>query len=55
MATIVVIFIGVAESVTSLWLYESGRVAHSKRLDRCTIAVVLTMYVAVNVYAFAFR
>jgi hypothetical protein len=55
MATIVVIFVGVAESVTSLWLYESEQVALSKRLDRFTIAVVLTMYVAVNVYAFAFR
>jgi hypothetical protein len=55
MATIVVIFVGVAESVTSLWLYEKEQVARSKWLDRCTIIVVLSMYVALNVYAFAFR
>jgi hypothetical protein len=55
MATIVVIFIGVAESVLSLWLYESEQVARSKRLDRYSIIGVLCMYVAVNVYAFAFR
>jgi hypothetical protein len=30
-------------------------VAISKRLDRYTIVVVLCMYAAVNVYAFAFR
>jgi hypothetical protein len=55
MATIVVIFIGVAESVSSLWLYENEHVAISKRLDRYTIVVVLCMYTAVNVFAFAFR
>jgi hypothetical protein len=55
MATIIVILIGVAESVTSLWLYEDEQVARSKRLDRYTIFIVLALYVAVNVYAFAFR
>ncbi len=55
MATIVVILVGVAESVGSLWLFENERVAHSKRLDRYTIISVLCMYAAVNVYAFAFR
>jgi hypothetical protein len=55
MATIVVIFIGVAESVASLWFYENEQVAHSKRLDRYTMIGVFSMYVAVNVYAFGFR
>jgi hypothetical protein len=55
MATIVVILIGVAESVASLWLYESGHEALSKRLDRFTIFTVLTLYAAVNFYAFAIR
>ena len=55
MATIVVILIGVAESVGSLWLFENDQVALSKRLDRYTMIGVLSMYVAVNVYAFAFR
>jgi hypothetical protein len=55
MATIIVILIGVAESVGSLWLYESDHVALSKRLDRCTTIAVLCGYAAINVYAFAFR
>ena len=55
MATIVVILIGVAESVGSLWLFENEQVTLSKRLDRYTMIGVLCMYVAVNVYAFAFR
>jgi hypothetical protein len=55
MATIIVILIGVAESVGSLWLYENEQVELSKRLDRYTTIGVLCMYAAVNVYAFAFR
>jgi hypothetical protein len=55
MATIVVILIGLAESVGSLWFYENEEVAVSKRLDRYTMIVVLSLYVALNIYAFAFR
>jgi len=55
MATIVVILVGVAESVGSLWLFENEQVALSKRLDRYTLIVVLCLYVVLNVYAFAFR
>jgi hypothetical protein len=55
MATIIVILIGVAESVASLWLYESDQVTLSKRLDRFTTFAVLCGYAAVNVYAFAYR
>jgi hypothetical protein len=55
MATIIVILVGVAESVVSLWLYENERETLSKWLDRYTMIGVLCMYVAVNVYAFAFR
>jgi hypothetical protein len=55
MATIIVILIGVAESVASLWLYEGEQIGPSKRLDRYTIFTVLALYAAVNVYAFAFR
>jgi hypothetical protein len=55
MATIVVILIGVAESVGSLWLFENEHVRASKRLDRSTIIIVLSLYAALNVYAFAFR
>jgi hypothetical protein len=55
MATIVVILVGVAESVGSLWLYENEQIELSKRLDRYTMIGVLCLYVAVNVYVFAFR
>jgi hypothetical protein len=55
MATIVVIFIGVAESVGSLWLFENEHVVLSKRLDRYTMVGVLGMYAAVNICAFAYR
>jgi hypothetical protein len=55
MATIIVILIGVAESVFSLWLFENDQVAHSKRVDRLTMIGVLVIYVAVNVYAFVLR
>jgi hypothetical protein len=55
MATIVVILIGVAESVGSLWFFENEQVAISKRLDRYTMISVLCMYAAVNLYAFTFR
>jgi hypothetical protein len=55
MATIVVILVGIAESVGSLWLYENERVRPSKRLDRYMMIGVLSVYAAVNVYAFAFH
>lgn len=55
MATIIVILIGVAESVASLWLYENEQAALSIRLDRCTTIAVLCVYAAINVYAFVFR
>jgi hypothetical protein len=55
MATIIVILVGGAVSVGSLWLYENDHEAHSKRLDHYTMIGVLCIYAAVNVYAFAWR
>jgi hypothetical protein len=55
MATIIVILIGVAESVFSLWLFENDRVELSKRVDRVTMFGVLVVYIAVNIYAFGFH
>lgn len=54
MTTIVVILLTVAESVLSLWMYENDRIPLSKRLDRMTTYVVLTLYIATNAWALLF-
>jgi hypothetical protein len=45
-----VVLISLTESAASLALYESGRKAASRRLDRATFWLLLVLYVSANGY-----
>ena len=51
MLTIAFIFLSVLESTVSLNLYQNGKEATSKRLDRISFVVMLVLYAAGSVYA----
>lgn len=53
MVSIAVIFISIVESIVALWLFENGREAAAKRLDRISFVVITLAYVVVNIIVLA--
>lgn len=53
MVSIAVIFISIVESIVSLWMFENGREAVAKRLDKISFVVITLAYVVVNVVVLA--